>query len=88
MFKYKILLFFPGYQLDFAKTIKAKTDLVVIGGGLIDNLKLADYAISDGLCDLVYFGRLLLRDPYHIINHASDLGIEIDYPKPYLRGKK
>lgn len=79
---------FPGYQLDFAKTIKAKTDLVVIGGGLIDNLKLADYAISDGLCDLVYFGRLLLRDPYHIINHASDLGIDIDYPKPYLRGKK
>lgn len=79
---------FPGYQLDFARTIKAKTDLFVIGGGLIDNLKLADYAISDGLCDLIYFGRLLLRDPYHIINHASDLGFDIDYPKPYLRGKK
>ena len=79
---------FPGYQLDFARTIKAKTDIVTIGGGLIDNLQLADYAVSDGLCDLVYFGRLLLRNPYHIINHASDLGYEIEYPKPYVRGKK
>lgn len=79
---------FPGYQLDFAKTIRAKTDLVTIGGGLVDNLQLADYAISDGLCDLIFFGRLLLRDPYHIINHASDLGFDIEYPKPYIRGKK
>ena len=79
---------FTGYQLDFAKTIRAKTDLVTIGGGLVDNLQLADYAISDGLCDLIFFGRFLLRDPYHIINHASDLGFDIEYPKPYIRGKK
>jgi len=79
---------FPGYQLDFAKTIKMKTDLITMGGGLIDHVKLADYAISDGLCDLIYFGRVLLREPYFMLNHASELGIDIEYPKPYSRGKK
>ncbi len=79
---------YPGYQLGFAKEIKEMTNLIVIGGGLIDNVKLADFAISNESCDLVYFGRLLLRDPYHLINHASDLGFDIEYPKPYIRGKR
>jgi NADPH2 dehydrogenase len=78
---------FPGYQLDFAKTIRAKTDVVVMGGGLITNLEMADFAITDGSCDLVYFGRLLLRDPYHVINNAMDLGDEVPYPEFYKRAK-
>jgi NADPH2 dehydrogenase len=78
---------FPGYQLDFAKTIRSKTDIVTIGGGLITNLEMADYAITDGSCDLVYFGRLLLRDPFYIINHAENLGEDIPYPKYYRRAK-
>jgi NADPH2 dehydrogenase len=78
---------FPGYQLDFAKTIRSKTDIVTIGGGLITNLEMADYAITDGSCDLVYFGRLLLREPFYIINHAENLGEDMPYPKYYRRAK-
>lgn len=78
---------FPGYQLDFAKTIRSKTDIVTIGGGLITKLEMADKAIADGSCDLVYFGRLLLRDPFHIINNAESLGEDMPYPKYYKRGK-
>lgn len=78
---------FPGYQLDFAKTIRAKTDIITIGGGLIRNLDLAEYAVSDGSCDLVYFGRLLLRDPMHIVNNALKLGEEVPYPEFYKRAK-
>lgn len=79
---------YPGYQLNLAKTIKDKTGLITIGGGLIEDVKLGDYAISGGFCDLVFYGRLLLRDPYHFINHATDIREEIEYPKPYIRGRK
>lgn len=79
---------FPGYQLDLAKKVKELTGCKVIGGGLITDLSLASNAIGSERCDMVYFGRILLREPYLLINHASDLGYEIKYPEPYIRGKK
>lgn len=79
---------YPGYQLDLAKKVKELTGLPVIGGGLISDLVLATHAIGSGRCDMVYFGRLLLRDPYIFINHAKDVGFEMAYPEPYIRGKK
>lgn len=79
---------YPGYQLHLAQKIKELTNLPVIGGGLITTLELASYAVSSKQADLVYLGRVLLRDPYMVINQAKDFGIELEYPKPYLRGKK
>ncbi|QWB96601.1 NADPH dehydrogenase [Mycoplasmatota bacterium] len=79
---------YPGYQLEFAKTIKKMTGLPVIGGGMIEDLRQAEQAIKDKSCDLVFYGRLLLRNPYYVINHAKDLNVEINYPKPYKRGQK
>jgi NADPH2 dehydrogenase len=79
---------FPGYQLHLAKKIKDLTGLPVIGGGLITALELAEYAVSSNQADLIYLGRVLLRDPYMVINQAKEVGIEIEYPKPYIRGKK
>ncbi len=78
----------PGYQLGFAKTVRELTGLPVIGGGLVEDLDLAEKALVDKQCDLVYFGRLLLRNPYYIINHAKDLGVDIEYPVQYRRGQK
>jgi NADPH2 dehydrogenase len=79
---------YPGYQLDLAKKIKELTGLPVIGGGLITDLKMAEHAISSGRADMIYLGRVLLRDPYIAINQASDVGYEIEYPVQYIRGKK
>ena len=79
---------YPGYQLGYAKKVKGLTGLPVIGGGLIEDLKLAEDSLNKGDCDLVFFGRLLLRNPYYIINHAKDLGVEVEYPVQYVRGKK
>ncbi len=79
---------YPGYQLAFAKTIKKLTGLPTIGGGLITGLELAEHAVSSGACDFVYMGRVLLREPYLVINHAKELNVEITYPEPYIRGKK
>jgi NADPH2 dehydrogenase len=79
---------YSGYQISLAKEIKDYTNLPVIGGGLITDLRLADYAVSSNHMDLVYLGRVLLRDPYLVINQANELGIELEYPKQYIRGKK
>ncbi|RJX24711.1 MAG: NADH:flavin oxidoreductase/NADH oxidase [Acholeplasma sp.] len=79
---------YPGYQLELARKVKSLTQLPVIGGGLITDLKMAEHAISRGDADLIYLGRVLLRDPYIVINQAAELGVEIEYPKAYLRGKK
>lgn len=79
---------YPGYQLGLSKKIKALTGLPTIGGGLITGLELAEHAVSSGACDLVYMGRVLLREPYLLINHAKDLNVDIAYPEPYIRGKK
>jgi NADPH2 dehydrogenase len=79
---------YPGYQLDLAKRVKELTHLPVIGGGLITDLRMAEHAISSRSADLVYLGRELLRNPYIVINQASDVGAEITYPIQYIRGKK
>ncbi|MBN2268836.1 MAG: NADH:flavin oxidoreductase/NADH oxidase [Acholeplasmataceae bacterium] len=79
---------FPGYQLHLAKKIKDLTKLPVMGGGLITTLELAQYAVSSLQTDLVYLGRVLLREPYLVINQFKDFGVELEYPKPYIRGKK
>lgn len=79
---------YPGYQLDLAKRVKELTHLPVIGGGLITDLRMAEHTISSRRADLVYLGRELLRNPYIVINQASDVGAEITYPIQYIRGKK
>ena len=79
---------YPGYQLGLAKIIKEETGLPVIGGGLIEHLTMAEYAVSAQQCDFVYLGRALLRNPHLILNQAKEVGYDIAYPEPYQRGKK
>ena len=79
---------YPGYQLGLAKKVKDLTGLPVMGGGLITDLKMAEHAISSNQVDMVYLGRVLLRDPYIVINDAKEVGFDINYPYQYSRGKK
>lgn len=77
---------YPGYQIPFALTIKEKTGLPVIGGGLITDPIQAQQVVKTGV-DLVFLGRELLRSPYWPRKAAFVLGQETDWPEPYLRGK-
>lgn len=79
---------YPGYQLDLAKRVKELTQLPVIGGGLITDLRMAELAVSSHRADFVYIGRELLSNPYLVINEAPKLGIDLTYPEQYIRGKK
>lgn len=76
---------YPGYQLPFSKIIKNETNLPTMGGGLINSLELANFAVNSNHVDLVYIGRLLLREPYFVINNAPS---DIEFPEPYRRGRK
>lgn len=79
---------YPGYQLGFAKKIKTETPFFVLGGGLISDGRMADDALMEHEADLIYFGRLALRDPYFPLKFATRLGVEIEWPKQYVRAKK
>ncbi|MFP4186904.1 MAG: NADPH dehydrogenase [Acholeplasmataceae bacterium] len=78
---------YPGYQLRYARTVRKITNKITIGGGLITDLKLAEFALQEGYCDLVFFGRALLKDANFVLNHAHEIGVDIEWPKPYERGK-
>lgn len=77
---------YPGYQIPLALTLKEKTGLPVIGGGLVTEPIQAQQIIKSGV-DLVFLGRELLRSPYWPLEAAFVLGQEIAWPEPYLRGK-
>jgi NADPH2 dehydrogenase len=78
---------YPGYQLEFASIIKEKTNIPVIGGGLITSAVMAEEAIEKNLVDFVFFGRELLRNPYFALNSAKELGFDLEWPKQYKRAK-
>lgn len=78
---------YPGYQLGFAKKIKAETPFFVMGGGLINDARMASDALEDNEADLIYFGRIALRDPYFPLKFAQRLGVEIEWPRQYVRAK-
>jgi NADPH2 dehydrogenase len=74
----------PGYQLELSKTIKSSLQVKTIGGGLIHDVELAQDALINQSCDMVFFGRLLLRDPMYFLRQTED----IEWPKSYIRGKQ
>ena len=76
-----------GYQLGFAKEIREKAGIAVSGVGLITKPEFADYILSSGTADIVEMGRELLRNPYWPLMAAHKLGVDIEWPKQYLRAK-
>lgn len=77
---------FPGYQIPMALTIKQQTGLPVLGGGLITEPTQALQIVKAGI-DLVYTGRVLLRNPYWPLQAAHVLQQEVEWPVPYVRGQ-
>jgi NADPH2 dehydrogenase len=54
----------PGYQVDFADTLKHRLGLPVIAVGLITDIDQAESILTEDKADLVALGRELLRNPY------------------------
>jgi 2,4-dienoyl-CoA reductase-like NADH-dependent reductase (Old Yellow Enzyme family) len=79
----------PGYQVDFARRVRAEADIATGAVGMITEAKQAEDVVASGAADVVLLARALLRDPHWALRAAFELGVEvghgIDWPPQYLR---
>ena len=79
---------FPGYQVEFAESIKQQTSILTAAVGLITEAAHAEEILKDGKADLVFFARQSLRDPYFPLHAATELSDDIKWPVQYERAAK
>jgi 2,4-dienoyl-CoA reductase-like NADH-dependent reductase (Old Yellow Enzyme family) len=77
----------PGYQVPFARAIRAEADVATGAVGLITDAHQADEIISSGSADAVLLARELLRDPYWPLHAAHILDVDVPWPDQYQRAK-
>lgn len=78
---------YQGYQVNFAEVVRKQVALPVMAGGLITNAFMAEEILSNNRADLIFLGRVLLRDPYWALSADAHLHQEVTWPKQYERGK-
>lgn len=78
---------FQGYQTKFAEIIKEKTNLPVVTGGLIIEPHMAEEILRNDRADMIFLGRVLLRNPYWPLYADYELNNEIEWPMQYERGR-
>lgn len=76
----------PGYQVPLAQAIKEQCQIPTIAVGLIESSQMVNEIIGNERADLVALGRVLLRNPYYVLQNARENGQDIEYPRPYKRG--
>ncbi|MCB9016868.1 MAG: NADH:flavin oxidoreductase/NADH oxidase [Lentimicrobiaceae bacterium] len=77
----------PGYQVPFAERIKNETGILTGAVGLITQARQAEEILQMNQADLILIGRESLRNPNFVLNAAKILGVDVDWPLPYLRAK-
>ncbi|NGY36636.1 NADH:flavin oxidoreductase/NADH oxidase [Flavobacterium sp. XN-5] len=77
-----------GYQVPFAEKIKKASGIMTGAVGLIIDATQAEEILLMGKADLILFGRESLRNPNLGLTFATDLGVEVQWPKQYDRAKK
>ncbi|MDT5262147.1 MAG: hypothetical protein QOC61_1151 [Acidobacteriota bacterium] len=75
----------PGYQVQFAATIRKEAAVATGAVGLITEPEQAEQIISTGEADVVFLARAMLRDPYWPLHAAKRLGVEAPWPVQYKR---
>jgi len=76
---------YPGYQMEFAKKVKA-LGYAVIGGGLITTDTECEKYLENESVDAIFLGRKLLNDPYFVMHAAVKAGRKDLIIEPYERG--
>ncbi|MFD1427356.1 2,4-dienoyl-CoA reductase-like NADH-dependent reductase (Old Yellow Enzyme family) [Kroppenstedtia sanguinis] len=73
----------PGYQVPLATTIRNEVGVPVVAVGNLDDPKVAEMVVRNGLADAVAVGRGMLRNPYWANEAALALGQDHILPRPY-----
>lgn len=74
---------YPGYQIKLAEEIKNQCSIPTIAVGLITEINMVEEILCNKRADLVALGRELLRNPFWVLNAASEKNVNISLPKPY-----
>lgn len=77
----------PGYQLPFAREIRAQVKTPVIGVGLITEPEQAEAALEQGDADFIALGRAVLYNPHWPWQAAAALKAHVQAPPQYLRSE-
>jgi len=77
----------PGYQVPFARQIRAEAGIATGAVGLITEPAQAEEIIASGAADAVLLARRLLSDPYWPLHAAEALGVDVEWPRQYRRAK-
>ena len=77
----------PGYQVPLAERVRKESGVLTGAVGLITGAKQADDIIREAKADIVLLAREELRDPYFPLHAAKALGVDVPWPKQYLRAK-
>ena len=75
----------PGYQVHFARSIRAATGARTMGVGLITTVQQAEAIVASGDADLVAMARAFLWDPRWVWHAAAELAATVTPPPQYLR---
>jgi 2,4-dienoyl-CoA reductase-like NADH-dependent reductase (Old Yellow Enzyme family) len=77
----------PGYQVPYAKRLKAEVGLPTIAVGLITEAAQAEAIVASGDADAVGLARAMLWDPRWPWHAAATLGAQVQAPKQYWRSQ-
>jgi len=77
----------PGYQVPLAERVRNGSGVPTGAVGLITSARQAEDIVCSGKADLVLLAREELRDPYFPLHAARELGVQVPWPKQYLRAR-
>lgn len=79
----------PGYQVPFARRIRAEAGIATGAVGLITEPKHAEAIVAEESADAVLLARAMLREPHWALRAAHELGVPVGegvaWPPQYLR---
>ncbi len=77
----------PGYQVQFAETIKRDTGILTGAVGMLTDARQCETILANQQADLVLLAREMLRDPYFPLRAAQELGVNLPWPSQYERAQ-
>ncbi len=78
---------YTAYQLPYAESIKMESGLTTGTVGLVDSIEKAEDIMKNSNVDLIFMGRVLLREPYLPVRGSFEYDAACYFPTPYERGK-
>jgi 2,4-dienoyl-CoA reductase-like NADH-dependent reductase (Old Yellow Enzyme family) len=76
----------PGYQVPFAKRVRAEAGVATFAVGMITEAEQANVIVDDGSADCVSLARAMLWDPRWAWHAAEKLGVTIKAPVQHRLG--